>query len=164
MKTLYKRFLLVFLFVPFMFLIPGADFTKSIWFISFSAFSISISLLLNFPTIIHFLHGTTVSLEDLQHIESDEVIKHNFIILFEMSYAFFASPIIAAIIYYYLFQEDYTHLSKFELIGIIGGIISLSNKCQKIIGLVLLNLLNKYKKTVTSRRLSIIELKEIEAS
>jgi hypothetical protein len=162
-----KNFFLIFLITPGLIFIPGIKFSKSLYFITPIVILFTISLLLNFPNIIHALHGKSATIEDLKDVHStSRKIKNRFIKIFEWSLTIMLSLLIALVIDYYLNKIDMSNLTKLEIIGVMGGIISFVYRIQSILGKTLLFILKRYKQEVMPKGLtdspSVIELAELE--
>lgn len=166
-SVIVKRFLLVCLPTPILIFIPSLEFSKSIYYIVPSVISFMFSILLNFPKIIHILHGRPTYIEDLQDLNSpNERFKNRFIRLFEISHTFILTIVLGLLVDYYLNQLNMTNLTKLEVLGVVRGLISIAYDCDGIVARCLLFLAKKYK-TIKSPEITgfpPIELKEISIS
>ena len=144
----YRKLFFVFLFPPILIFIPYDyfEFAKSIYYIIPSCALFSTGILLNFPKILHILHARKTTIEDLHDVRSkNKKIKNRFIVLFEISLTFMLTIVVALVIDYYLNKISLSNLSSFEILGVIGGILSLISKIESSIGKFLLSILKKYR-------------------
>jgi len=151
-KNLGKRLLMVFIPTPAFAFVPEWDWAQSIYYVTASVILSTGAILLNFPKIIHFLHGKSVSYEDLEDEHAVEVrMKRRFQRAFEVTITATLAILMAALIDYYLDRFDNTELSTLEILGVIGGFISLLHKIEDIIGKMLLVGLHCYKTEFSPR-------------
>ena len=90
-----------------------------------------------FPTVTVVMHMTPLYYEDLQDLHS----RHSFALLSAGT----TSLLAAAVLNYAVFRFQHSTLSRFELVGMIGGMLSLYSSCHEAIGKVLLKLLHRRK-------------------
>jgi len=169
-KNVIKRIFLVVIPLPALIFIPELEFSKSLYFIVPTIISFMFSVLLNFPSIIHVLHGRPTYIEDLEDLNAtNEVVKNRFIKMFEISHTFILTIVIGILVDYYLNQLNMTNLTKVEIAGVVRGLIAIAYDCDGAIAKCLLFIAKKYK-TIKSptlgampppKRLKELELKEI---
>jgi hypothetical protein len=132
--------------------VPGWEWARSIYYVTASVVLSTASILLNFPKIIHFLHGKSVSYEDLEDEHAVEVrMKRRFQRAFEVTITATLAILMGAMIDYYLDRFNHTELSSLEILGVIGGFMSLLYKVEDFIGKVLLIVLHCYKTEFSPR-------------
>jgi len=145
-KNVIKRLFLVVIPLPVLIFIPDLEFSKSLYFIVPTIISFMFSVLLNFPSIIHVLHGRPTYIEDLEDLSAtNEVVKNRFIKMFEISHTFILTIVIGILVDYYLNQLNMTNLTKIEIAGVVRGLISIAYDCDGAIAKCLLFIAKKYK-------------------
>jgi hypothetical protein len=150
-----KRLSLVFLPMPILVLVSEWEWTRSIFYITPAVTLSSASILINFPKIIHLLHGKSVSFEDLEDEHAvDIIMKKRFQRTFEITITIALAVLMAVLIDYYLDRFQKTELSNLEILGVVGGFMSLLYKIEDFIGKLLLVGLHRYKRVCTPRSLS----------
>jgi uncharacterized membrane protein len=116
-------------------------------------------ILLNFPVLGSIMHTKPIYYEDLEDSDVEEhserrVYQHLFIRIIQPPLAMFVAILAAYLIY----KVKHSTLSPFEIVGIIGGNISIYYSGQKLIGQFLLWWLKWRKdKMQTKRKMSIEE-------
>lgn len=155
-KKYIKRLFLIFLPTPAIVFVPSWDWSRSIYYVTASVILSTASILLNFPKIIHFLHGKSVGYEDLKDENAvDTYMKRRFQRAFEITITITLAILMGALIDYYLDRYQNTELSNLEILGVMGGFMSLLYKIEDFIGKILLVGLHRYK-VEFSPRLSFI--------
>lgn len=155
-RNISKRLLLVFIPTPAFAFVPNWDWAQSIYYVTASVILSTISILLNFPKIIHFLHGRSVSYEDLEDENAVGTrMKRRFQRAFEITITATLAILMAALIDYYLDRFNNTELSSLEILGVIGGFMSLLHKIEDVIGKVLLVGLHCYKQEFSPKLSSL---------
>jgi hypothetical protein len=145
-KKYFRRIVLVFLPTPALIFVPQWEWARTIYYITASVIMSTFSILINFPSIIHFLHGRPVYFEDLEDDQAaDRKTKRRFQLAFEISLTITLAILMGSLIDYYLDRFNHTTLSDLELLGVLGGFLSLLSKCEDIIGKALLFGLHCYK-------------------
>jgi uncharacterized membrane protein len=109
-------------------------------------------LLLNFPTLGSVMHTKPIYYEDLEDSDVEEhserrVYQHLFNNVIQPPLAVFVAILSAYLIY----KVKHSQLSPFEIVGIVGGNISMYGKAQKWIGQILILYL-KWKKDRMQRK------------
>lgn len=156
-KIYGSKLFLIFLPTPILIFIPPLEWARSLYYITFSVIFSTASILINFPKIIHFLHGKSVSFEDLEDEHAvDTKTKKRFQTIFEITITVTLAILMGALIDYYLDRFGNTKLSNLEILGIIGGFMSLLYKIEDFIGKLLLIGLHCYKKEFSPKSSSIL--------
>ena len=151
-KRYASRLTLIFLPTPALVFVPEWDWAKSIYYVTASVILSTASILLNFPKIIHFLHGKSVSYEDLEDEHAVEVrMKRRFQRAFEVTITITLAILMGALIDYYIDRFNHTELSSLEIAGVVGGFMSLLYKIEDFIGKVLIIGLHCYKTEFSPR-------------
>lgn len=103
-----------------------------------------------FPAVTVVMHMTPLYYEDLQDLRS----RHSFALLSAGTMSLLA----AAVLNYAVFRFQHSTLSHFELVGMVGGMLSLYGSCHEATGKALLKLLHRRKpqdqRTIEMRRFS----------
>lgn len=92
-----------------------------------------------FPKVTVVMHMAPLYYDDLQDLRS----RHSFALLSAGTMSLLA----AAVLNYAVFRIQHSSLSQFELVGMVGGMLSLYSTCHEAVGKVLLQLLHRRKPT-----------------
>lgn len=118
--------------------------------VTLSALVGAFALCRTFPTVTVVMHMTPLYYEDLQDLRS----RNSFALLSACTMSLLA----AAVLNYAVFRFQHSTLSHFELVGMVGGMLSLYGSCHEATGKALLKLLHRRKRpstrTVELRRFS----------
>lgn len=146
-KSWYKR---VSLLIPITFAVCMYfynDVLFDIKYISPATFICSFIVFWNFPKLGAWLQTKPTYVEDLVIDVNSKDIKYRFVKRYTLVTNFFLSGLVMFIIDYTIFQKYNTsNLHSFEMIGIIGGVISIYFKVQAIVGKLLLTVFYKMKR------------------
>jgi hypothetical protein len=145
---LIKRVLLFTLLLPFASLIPydELEFTRTIYYTTTTTIVASYVFLINFPAVIQMSHTRPLNFQDLEddnHV--NPLIRKRFQVMFIITLQIFGALMITGMVDYYMYRYENTSLSKFEIMGVVGGFISLISKVERIVGKGLLSLLNQVR-------------------
>jgi hypothetical protein len=149
---LVKRFLLITIALPFLAGVPypELDWARSLYYIVFTSSLATYALLLNFPSIVRRVHSRPLYYGDLADEKYvDPAIRKRFQHLFTFILQITLTVIISGLIYYYYDKMQVSILSDIEMIGVLGGFISLLLKLEHAVGKLALSCLNWWKNTVT---------------
>ena len=170
-KNLCKRILLIFACSPFLIFFNSEMFSwcRTLYFIIPSTALSTYIILLNFPSLIKIAHSRPIYYEDL---EDDRYvnphIKKKYQNFFNIIIHFFITILISSLCYYYYDRLHNTALSKIELLGVFGGILSMASKIERVIGKTVLSILNKIKvkspiiQNIDGTNIHTVEMKRIE--
>mgnify|MGYP000928868711 CR=1 FL=1 len=123
------------------------DILFDIKIISPATFISSFIIFWNFPVIGAWLQTKPTYVEDLVIDVSRDDLRYKFVKRYTIVTNFFLAGLVMFIVDYTIFQKYNTsELHSFEMIGVIGGVISLYFKIQGIIGKLLLTIFYKMKK------------------
>ncbi len=145
---LVKRFMLITLALPFVAGIPypELEWTRSLYYILFTTSIATYALLLNFPSIVRRVHSRPLYYNDLEDDKYvDPAIRQRFQYLFIFILQITLTVIISGLIYYYYDKMHVSKLTSIEMIGVLGGFVSLLLKIEHAIGKLALSLLNFWK-------------------
>ena len=148
-----KRMLLLLIILPILTAIPyePLEWSRSLYYLIPASGVATFILLINFPQIVKSIHGRPLCFEDLadeQYV--DPLIKRHFQIIFICMLQITLTLIMTGLIYYYYDRLHNTELSKMEILGVLGGFISLLMKIENFIGNGILTLLNICKSRSTA--------------
>jgi hypothetical protein len=148
-----KRLLLIFTLLPIITAIPykPLEWSRSLYYLVPASGLTTFILLINFPQIVKKIHGKPLYYEDLVDEKYiDPLIKRHFQIIFICILQITLTLIMTGLIYYYYDRLHNTELSKMEILGVLGGFISLLMKIENFIGNCILSLLNICKDKSTT--------------
>jgi hypothetical protein len=148
-----KRLLLIFTLLPILASIPyePLEWSRSLYYLVPASGLTTFILLINFPQIVKKIHGRPLYYEDLVDEKYvDPLIKRHFQIIFICMLQITLTLIMTGLIYYYYDRLHNTELSKMEILGVLGGFISLLMKIENFIGNCTLSLLNICKDKSTT--------------
>ena len=152
-KLLLKRLSLIITPLPFLIFINknGLDWCRTLYYIlPTTAISIYV-ILLNFPNIVKIAHSKPVYFNDLEDINgASEKLKKKYQQIFVVILQILLTVIMSGMFYYYYSRFHNTTLSNLEILGVLGGYISLLSKIERLVGKSLLSILNYYKKSSPS--------------
>lgn len=153
-KSSWKR--RIFLLCPFgMVIVMGIypEYLFDVKYITPIAFVCSFIIFWNFPQIGAWLQSKPTYVEDLAINVKSVDIRYRFVKRYTLVTNFFLSGLFVVIIDYTFFQQynTTTNLDTFEMVGIIGGVMSLYFKIQAILGKMLLLLFYRMKKRSVRR-------------
>lgn len=143
-----KRALLSTLLLPFVALIPyeQLDFSRSVYYTTITTIVAAYVFLINFPVVIQMSHTRPLSFQDLEDPKYvNPAIRKRFQITFIIMLQVFGAIMITGMVNYYLYRYQQSSLSRFEILGVTGGFISLLSKIQRLAGNFLLSVLNQIK-------------------
>jgi len=110
----------------------------------------------NFPTMSRFVHSRKRTFEDLV-VQGEPEDKDKFQSAFIHKVNILLSFFVAALVYYAKYRIEHTSLGWMEILGVIGGLISLYGRFHKSFGYILLTITYYRKKRHVRRKLSDIE-------
>lgn len=148
-----KRCLLVTIVLPFIAGIPYNElaWSRSLVYISCTTSLAIYSLLLNFPSIVRRVHSRPLYYNDLEDdTYVDPAIRMRFQYLFIIILQITLSFIASILIYYYYDKMHTSTLSGIEMVGVLGGFVSLLLKLENFIGKIVLSTLNMWKLQITN--------------
>lgn len=140
-----KRSLLILTILPILTAIPyePLEWSRSLYYLVPASGLATFILLINFPQIVKNIHGRPLYYEDLIDEKCiDPLIKRHFQIIFICMLQITLTLIMTGLIYYYYDRLHNTGLSKMEILGVMGGFISLLMKIENFIGKCMLTMLN----------------------
>ena len=143
-----KRVFLFTLLPPFVALIPhkSMDFTRNVYYTTITIIVASYVFLINFPAIIQMFHTRPLSFQDLEDPKYvNPAVRKRFQIIFIIMLQIFGAIMITGMADYYLYRYQQSSLSRFEILGVAGGFISLLSKIERLTGNALLTVLNHIK-------------------
>lgn len=134
----------------------------STWTISVGAFVLAITILYNFPHISRMMHTRRRGYEDLADREAlSGADKTQFQDLFIKVINIPLAICVTVLVNYGLFQYHRSNLNNVEIVGMIGGLLSLYGRLHKFIGYIVLHMVHKHKvKHVERRRTSSIDVSQ----
>ena len=148
-----KRLLLILTILPVLTAIPYEPFkwSRYLWYLVPASGLSTFILLINFPQIVKNIHGRPLYYEDLVDEKYiDPLIKKHFQIIFICILQITLTFIMTCLIYYYYDRLHNTELSRMEILGVLGGFISLLMKIENFMGNCILTMLNIYKNKSTT--------------
>ena len=144
----YKRFLLLFCFLPCLILL-GEPYNTEYYVLSFMFISI-LSFLYNFECCTIFFHEKPIYYEDLE--DTNNIVHNNphdkikFQNIFIVIHQFTLTLAFVIILDFFYHRYHNLNLSLIELMGLLGGFISLYQKITSFIGNILIEILYRIKK------------------
>lgn len=106
---------------------------QSAWAVTPAAVACGFAACRAFPRVTVVMHQTPLYYDDLDHAEARRV--------FSALSSITMSILLAAVIDYGLFRFSNSHLSGFELVGVVGGMLSVYGKAHEMVGKALLHLI-----------------------
>ena len=103
-----------------------------------------------FPRITVVMHMAPLYYDDLQDLRS----RHSFALLSAVT----MSLLTAAVLNYAVFRIQHSTLSHFELVGMVGGMLSLYSSCHEATGKLLLKLLHRKRQPAEVRSVELRRL------
>ncbi len=116
------------------------------------------SILINFPYFSKFMHKRPMYYEDLEDEEDADYYQKIFIRTINIPLSIF----VAFLSGYFIYKVKGTELTVFEIVGVVGGNISVYNNLQRKVGQILIDFLHWYRNKQLKRRLSVTENKDVE--
>lgn len=112
-------------------------------------------VLLNFPILSNIMHTKPIYYEDLEDSDVEEHSeKRSYQILFDIIIQPPLAIFVAILSAYLIYRVKHSNLSPFEVVGIVGGNISIYGRAQKWIGQILLFYLKWRKDKMQKKRKS----------
>jgi hypothetical protein len=143
-----KRLLLIFCFLPFI-AFCGKPYNTEYYILSYIFISI-LSLLYNFPCFTIFFHEKPIYFEDLKDtnnkINFNPTINMKFQNTFIFIHQITLSIAFACIIDFFYHRIHTIHFTLIEILGIVGGFISLYQRITSLLGNILIEFLYRTKK------------------
>lgn len=149
-KTIIKRSSLI---IPIVcgILLGIVDDIRLNYYVVMSLLSLcSYIILINFPVLSKFMHRKPIYFEDLHDADLLDHYQRIFIRTINVPLALFVSFLSG----YFIYRIKSTSLTYFEIIGVVGGNISVYNNLQKRAGQILIDILHYKLHTAKSRRMS----------
>ena len=142
MRQFIKRILLILTPLPLLSISNIKLFSLIEYIIPTTVIS-SYIILLNFPMLTKILHEKPIYFSDLEDNKYNDItIKKRFQYIFIVISQLTTTIIITSIVYYYHTQFHITTLSRTEICGVFGGIVSILTKAESFIAKRLLMILN----------------------
>jgi hypothetical protein len=121
------------------------------------------SVLVNFPTLTYLMHKKPVYFEDLEdhEVDANHPDRRKFQKYFVNTSIIPFSLWMAILTGYFVYKVKSSTLSPFEIVGIVGGNLSLYGNAQRKIGQWIIDFLEWKKKKVQQQRKNSIELTQV---
>lgn len=143
----YKRILLILLLLPLLPVLPykSLEWSKTLYYIIPSSGVSTFVLLFNFPQIVSTIHKKPFYYDDLDRNDLGFEMKRRYQLIFITILQITLTIVMSVVSYYYYDRFHNTTLSKMEIVGVLGGMLSLLLKIENIIGRMSLFLLKLCK-------------------
>lgn len=101
-------------------------------------------ILLNFPNIVKLAHSRPIYYDDL---DTANVVQAKYQQIFVISLQITITLIMSGMCYYYYNRFHNSTLTNMELLGVLGGYLSILMKVERVIGKILLTSLNHHMRS-----------------
>jgi hypothetical protein len=116
------------------------------WYTGFSTFCAVYVVMATFPIIIRSLYAPPITFADLEDENfSDKKTRERFQSIFIILLQGTSTMVCTGLTLYYFYRFQVSTLTFFEILGVLGGFLSLLNSIQRTIGSILLSLLHRVK-------------------
>lgn len=143
----YRRILLILLLLPLVPAFPNKElvWSKTLYYIIPSSGISTFVLLFNFPRIVAAIHSKPFYYNDLKNNKMNFETKRQYQWIFIAILQVTITIVISVLSFYYYDRFHATTLSGMEVIGVLGGMLSLLLKIEHVIGRLALFILKQCK-------------------